>query len=328
MKRRTALKFIAGTAALPVSTYAIASNSKNAVEHSARFKSALSTLTALNKGQTSISLRIKDANGDRTVDHLGTKPLFVGSAVKTFILGQYLLDVEGGKLNENERLDVGPSVWSPGGDVFNDIQGTIPARNTLEMMIAHSDNTATDMAIKKVGPDRVRELIKRSGLSQTLIPDSTRVLFSYLNGAQAGEDMGWEGMLAMDQGKSFGPIRNAINNQQTMMSTAQEMRQWYDYVLSGQLYKEENTLNEFKRISSMANAIPYLMPDGIMGYGKGGSIDWNDFYCFCVAGQMVLPNTRTVSFCFITNWSGPRSTLEPSAETFMGGSKTLLHALA
>tara|TARA_R100001143_G_C3348853_1_gene128358 strand:+ start:709 stop:1701 length:993 start_codon:yes stop_codon:yes gene_type:complete len=330
MKRRSALKVLAGSLSAPVVLHAttakahIVSNPNNNDE----FRQALESFTQINPGQSSVSLTVHDPDSAYRFDHLGTKPLFVGSAVKTYILGQYLLDVETGKLDENERLQVGPAVWSPGGDVLVDVQGTIPARNVLEMMIAHSDNTSTDMAIKQVGPARVRELIKKLGLHHTQIPDSTRVLFSYLNGAPSGKDMGWDGMQAMEKGESFGPIRDPINPDQTMMSTAEEMRAWYDYVLSGKLFKDENTLKEFKRISAMANAIPSLMPDGIMGYGKGGSIIWNDFNCFTIAGQMVIPGTRTVNFCFITNWSGAESTIAPTFAQFVKYSTEMIHSLA
>jgi beta-lactamase class A len=105
------------------------------------------------------------------------------------------------------------------------------------------------------------------------------------------------------------------------------MRDWYDYVLSGNLFKKESTLKEFNRISAMANAIPILMPDGIMGYGKGGSITWNNFNCFAIAGQMIIPKTRIVSFCFITNWSGEESTVAPTFAQFLQHSTEMIHAL-
>ena len=58
-------------------------------------------------------------------------------------------------------------------------------------MIAHSDNTATDIALAKVGPAKVRALIAEAGLTATQIPDSTRRLFSYIAGAPEGRT--WAG---------------------------------------------------------------------------------------------------------------------------------------
>lgn len=40
--------------------------------------------------------------------------LFIGSAVKTFILAQYLRDVEAGRLSEDEQKSIDDAVRSPG----------------------------------------------------------------------------------------------------------------------------------------------------------------------------------------------------------------------
>src|SRR5215203_828792 len=79
--------------------------------------------------------------------HLPAARLFVGSAVKTFILAQYLREVEAGRLNENQQMAIDDTVRSLSSPVFLNLTGTTPARSVLEAMIAHSDNTATDVAL-------------------------------------------------------------------------------------------------------------------------------------------------------------------------------------
>jgi beta-lactamase class A len=120
--------------------------------------------------------------------------LFVGSAIKTFILAQFLRDVEAGRLSEDSQLKIDDAVRSLSSPVFLHLTGTTSARIVLEAMIAHSDNTATDVALAATGPAQVRALISRAGLKQTQIPHSTRRLFSYLAGAAEGADLGWEEM--------------------------------------------------------------------------------------------------------------------------------------
>ena len=61
---------------------------------------------------------------------------------------------------------------------------------------------------------------------------------------------------------------------------------------------------EFKRIQAMADAIAFVVPPDTAAYGKGGSIDWEDFHCFCLAGQMIMRQVP-VTFCFTINWTGP-----------------------
>jgi beta-lactamase class A len=57
--------------------------------------------------------------------------LFVGSAVKTFILAQFLRDVEAGRLSEDSQLKIDDAVRSLGSPVFLHLSGTTPARIVL-----------------------------------------------------------------------------------------------------------------------------------------------------------------------------------------------------
>jgi beta-lactamase class A len=237
---------------------------------------------------------------------------FVGSAVKTFILNKFLQDVEEGRLDENELLDVNDDVRSLSSLVLQEMTGRQPGKVILEAMISHSDNTATDIALKQVGPDRVRAFIRSAGLKSVRIPDSTRRLFSYLAGAPAGVDKGWSGMLQLEQGHLFGEPRPAINNVESMLASCNDFVSYYRRALKGEFFKNDATLVEFKRIQAMADALPLVVPPDIAAYGKGGSIDdFTGFHAFCIPGQMVIRRSRgekiPVTFCFIVNWTGPDS---------------------
>jgi len=323
MQRRTLLAGTAGgiiAAALPAWARADA-GTPGAIEQALQHFGAITANTA-------VCLRIQRQGGAaRQHAHQADQPLFVGSAVKTFILAQYLKEVEAGRQSEDMQVGIGPEVWSPGSPVFIKLQGTTAAKSVLEAMISHSDNTATDAALKAVGPDSVRALIQQSGLRATRIPDSTRILFSYLAGAPDGTDLGWQGMEQLQAGHYPGAPRSPMNERQTMQSTAAEMAQWYEQVLAGKVFREAGTLAEFKRISAMADAMPMMVPPDIMAYGKGGSIDWEGFHCFCGAGQMVQPTQRT-SFCFIVNWQGPDESVPKMFTMFAERSRAVLALVA
>ena len=114
-----------------------------------------------------------------------TLPMFVGSAIKTFILARFLQGVESGALSEQELLPLSNAVRSLSSSIFgsspdddDNLTGKASARTVLEAMISHSDNTATDMALHRLGVDQVRAFIASAGLHTTRIPESTRVLFS------------------------------------------------------------------------------------------------------------------------------------------------------
>ena len=253
--------------------------------------------------------------------------LFIGSAVKTFILAQCLRAAELGQLSEDDQWAIDDAVRSPASPAFLNLSGTTTGRHVLEAMITHSDNTATDTTLAKVGPDRVRALIAEAGLTQTRIPDSTRRLFSYLAGASVGEDLGWAGMQRLQSGWMPGAPRSPVNDQQAMLSSAAEMVRWYQRALGGDFFSRPETLTEFKRIQAMADAISLVVPPGVKAYAKGGSIDWERFHCFCIPGQMVVGRSRA-SFCFTVNWTAPDQATPQMFTDFKASVAAVLSAAA
>ncbi|QGM45726.1 serine hydrolase [Methylocystis heyeri] len=235
--------------------------------------------------------------------------MFVGSAVKTFILAEFLRRVEAGELSENQQIPIDDGIRSLDSPVFLNLTGSTRAADVLEAMISHSDNTATDAAMAAAGVANVRQFIASAGLTQTIVPDSTRIMFSYLAGAPYGVDMGWAGMQQIAAGHYFGPLRSPLNMQETMMSTASEMVSYYQRALSGQFFTQKTTLSEFRRIQATADAIARIVPDGVKGYAKGGSINWDPFHALCVPGQMVV-NNEPITFCFTLNWIGAEADVQ------------------
>ena len=258
------------------------------------------------------SFRI-DVGRDEVASDSAADQLFVASAIKTFILCQYLRDVEAGRLSEVEQLPVNDSVRMSDSPTFLGVTGTTEARSILEAMITHSDNTATDIALLRIGPNRVRSFIAAARLGATLIPDSTRRFFSYNVGAPLGVDIGWSGVQqVLASGHTIGPPRPPLNNQVTLASSANDLVSYYKRALAGRFFTERATLAEFKRI----HLTNLFFPDDTVGYAKGGSEDGvadsttvADFHALSYAGQMVVKATP-VTFCFVVNWMSvdPNST--------------------
>lgn len=275
---------------------------------------ALANFVALPAASTAL-VSVVQGTSRWEVGHNADGHLFMGSAVKTFILAEVLRQCEQARLSEDQLIPIDDRVRSLVSPVFADLSGRTPLRSVLEAMIAHSDNTATDAALAACGVAPVRALIAQAGLKQTEIPISTRQLFSYLAGAPYGTDIGWAGVEALRKGKNFGRSRAPLNSHETMASTAREMVAWYEKSLSGAFFANPETLTEYKRILAMGDAIALTVPDGIAAYAKGGSIDWEDFHCFALAGQMILDGTPA-TFCFTINWTGPANGVKPMFDTY------------
>lgn len=239
--------------------------------------------------------------------------MFVGSAVKTFMLAEYLRS----DLSEMAVMNIDDSIRSISSTVFGDqtlggqpqpdlkLDGETLARSVLEAMISHSDNTATDAVLAAVGADNVRDLIDDVGLSSVSIPDSTRRLFTYLASGQ-DVDVSWE---TLKQYVNNPPdSQHAINDVQSMLASASDMVRWYETALLDPSFFSAADLAKFKRISSMADALHVVVPENLASYGKGGSITWNDFSCISVSGQMLMPTVDPgrpwvpLTFSFNLNW--------------------------
>jgi beta-lactamase class A len=247
--------------------------------------------------------------------------LFVGSAIKTFILAQYLRGVEGDLANaEKKQLAIDDTIRSLSSSVFGDqstddplvLAGRTRTRNVLEAMIAHSDNTATDAVMAVAGVANVRALIAEAKLATVQIPTSTRRLFIYLASGE-DRDMSWNEVKAL-VARPTKP-QSPLNSVQTMKSSASDMLAWYFAALSGKFFTKPETVVEFKRIQAMADALPKVVPRDTAAYGKGGSIEWNNFNCLSVPGQMIVRGAP-VTFCFTVNWTGGPQTFGPIAAAF------------
>lgn len=259
--------------------------------------------------------------------HREDEPMFVGSAIKVFILTEYLRRMEKGELDESAQLTVDDAVRSLSSPVLLHMSGTMPARSILEAMITHSDNTATDIAMATVGVERVRALIAEAKLSSVAIPASTRRMFSYIAGAPEGVDEGWAGMQKMDAGELFGPARSAVGGAETMMASASDFVSFYRRALEGDFFETDAALTEFRRITGMADALARALPPGIAGYAKGGSIDWLDFHALALPGQMVVCGVP-VTFSFSVNWTGPQEDVPKMMGATGGAIAALLGKIA
>jgi beta-lactamase class A len=264
----------------------------------------------------------------RRIEHQPGLLLSTASAYKTFVLGQYLRDVEASRLSEDEQLAIDDSVRMIGSPTFIELAGTTEARVVLEAMIAHSDNVATDRATLEVGADRVRALIAEAGLSSIRIPDSTRIFLSYILGEPAGVDLGWPGIANAFKNQPV-PVRSLLNDVITMAGSARDFVSWYEQALRGAFFAKRETLTEFKRIQATAAQIAKAVPPDTPAYAKGGEFNFRGPNAKSFAGQIVVGGDgRTpVTFCFIVNWKGPVEGFPAVESEFFASIKDVLSVI-
>jgi beta-lactamase class A len=261
------------------------------------------------------------------------KQLFVASAIKGFVLCEALRQVDSAEVVEkieSKKLALDDTVWSFGSPTFNppDLTGEVSERTTMDAMITHSDNTATDMLLKLAGADNVRKFIAEMGLKSTLVPDSTRALTAYVLGAPNYKTITWDELQEAAKGPIVKPF---LNDKETLASTANDLVSYYSRALQGEFFKHKETLQEYRRILTLCDFI-YLIPVplGVSAYAKSGNADFpaneylGGFHARSFAGGMYCAG-RWVYFAFIINWYADEAEDPKTVEAFFAA---IHHTLA
>jgi beta-lactamase class A len=121
------------------------------------------------------------------------------------------------------------------------------------------------------------------------------------------------------------PIVNSpLNNVETMASSADDLVSYYSRSLEGAFFKQPETLNEFREILAMDDAIWLLpVPLGVSAFVKGGQIDVPGFHALCAPGGMFFDN-RWVFFCLTINWFAPAGTDPATVGAYLAASSNAL----
>jgi beta-lactamase class A len=324
--RRDFLAGAAGAAAVGMAPLPSISQSKEAASPAA----ILSLFKSL-PGDIAVKIYAPATNGkpEFLVESNSSKQMFVGSAIKTFILCEALRQADSAKVVQTlraQQLTLDASVWSVDSATFNppNLIGKVSERTALEAMIMHSDNTGTDMCLKYVGPDKVREFVASAGLKSVMIPESTRVFFGYLLGAKNYKTFTWEDIGAA---ANQSIVNSPMNKVESLAASADDFVSYYSRALQGQFFQNKETLNVFRQILSIGDAIWLVpLPLGVSAFVKGGSIDVAGFHALCVPGGMFFDD-RWVYFCLTINWNAAAETDMNTVAAFAAAASQALAAV-
>ena len=259
------------------------------------------------------------------------RQMFCASSFKGFVLCEALRRIDSPQLVgtlSTTQLALDSSVWSLGSSIFNppNLSGLVTERTTLEAMITHSDNTATDMTLKHVGANRVRDFISSIGLPNTRIPNSTRQFLGYIFGASDWQNTTWEEIVSLIESNAPA-IHPLLNDVQTMASSPDDFVSFYSRALQGAFFNNAATLAEFRRILTMPDTISRVVPLGANGFLKAGSVDAGGSHGLSIAGGMYFPD-RWVYFATLINWDRAGESDPETAAAFGEATRKALSLVA
>lgn len=134
-----------------------------------------------------LSLYIKDLSSGVRFTHHGATPVYLASGIKIPVMVAAFRAEQDGRLRFDESLEYTDDDIRDGAPILNYIK---PGRRLtlqflMETMIQHSDNAATDMMIRRVGLNKVNQVLAEEGIFGfgpiTSLIDVRRLAYQYLD---------------------------------------------------------------------------------------------------------------------------------------------------
>ena len=126
-----------------------------------------------------------DIDGSGRVLVRGDEPAVAASSFKIAVGLELFCQNAAGELDLRERLRLPPTQRTPGGQgfcLFED-EVAVSLRDVARMMLTISDNTATDVVIRRVGPERISARLAGLGLERTEFSGTVQDFFDGLGRA-------------------------------------------------------------------------------------------------------------------------------------------------
>ena len=235
----------------------------------------------------------------------------VGSTFKAFVAAEYARQVASGDLDADQRVEIRPEDRVDSSDMLDQLPdgATIPLQEAAEAMVAVSDNTATDLVLRAVGPDRVRQLLMDLGMSASSMPDSTRSIYERFKA-----EPGWR------------PVAS--------QTTMRDLTAFYSATVKDRALGEDATERFFGLMRQEDLLQGAQWPDGVVCYRKSGLLEPPPLLAMGMGGAFVNADGEVTAFAFALNVEFPEdaeiedSPLEPTVRTFSEGLRSSLHELA
>jgi beta-lactamase class A len=130
-------------------------------------QSEVDSIAAQHHGQ--VSVYAKDLRTGQTVALKADEPVQTASVIKLAILYEAMEQIRAGKAHWDDKVTLTKENQTGGSGVlgFFDTPATLTLKDVLSMMVMVSDNTATNVAIDKIGLDAVNAEMGRLGLKNT-----------------------------------------------------------------------------------------------------------------------------------------------------------------
>jgi beta-lactamase class A len=127
--------------------------------------------TAIQGFPGAVSLYAKNLDSGTSYELRADVPVPTASTIKLPIMVELFAEVEQGKLDWNQKLELTDRDKVSGSGVLTEFSGgdAFPIRDLMHLMIVVSDNTATNLILDRIGGNAVNQRMAQLGLKQTAV---------------------------------------------------------------------------------------------------------------------------------------------------------------
>ncbi len=231
----------------------------------------------IEKHRGDVGVVIKHVPSGEMFTYQGDKPMSTASLIKLPLLMATYEKVHAGKASLDAMITLEEADKVPGSGILTKHFSpglTLSLRDAIQLMVAYSDNTATNLVIDEVGLDTTNALMKKLDCGETR-----------LNSKVFRRDTSND----MERSKAFGLGSTSANDMLVMLSALSD-RSFVDKATSDQIMKHLYDCEDRMK------AARYL-PASVKVAHKGGSVN----AARTDAGIIDLPNDKgSILFCILT----------------------------
>jgi beta-lactamase class A len=267
----------------------------------------------IERGPASLGLTVRHIERGERVEFDADTAYPSASVFKVPVLVEAFRQVGRGEFSLSDRWETREDDKSTGSGVLvrlaPGLQPTV--RDLLTLMIIISDNTATDMLVRRLGPERITATMRELGYRNTVVAQGCRDLLRGILG-DAPPELPPHEMARHLIANPIDPESPAyVGLDDNNISTANEMADLFVRIHTGEGLVDlgidgnaRRTMREILLLQQLNDRMPRFLPPGVPVAHKTGSLSgpWavrND------AGLIDLGNRGTVSFAAFTRTRMP-----------------------
>jgi serine-type D-Ala-D-Ala carboxypeptidase (penicillin-binding protein 5/6) len=252
--------------------------------------SRLRPLIDAHEGQVAVAVKHLDTGEE--FQHRADEPMPTASLIKVAVLVEAYRQAEAGRLDLDEAVTLRAEDKVPGSGILTSHfspGAKLPLRDCLRLMIAYSDNTATNLVLDRTGLKPVNNTMERLGLPHTKI--HAKVFRRNTS-------------IAPERSRKFG----------LGSTTAAEMVRLLDQLHRGELVSAEasGAMLEHLHACQDADRLPKLLPDGARVAHKTGSVS-----AVRTDAGIVFTSSGPIAVCILTNENKDRRWTAENAGTLL-----------